>query len=640
VAGPSSLLGPVEFLILWALKEVFSGGVFGLPAGDRDPNLLRLAPADAVAYVEWAGRGPGKEGAPGIDGLMADLEIKSLLAEVDKAMAESLGEESEVDNENPLFSRPAYEALKKSLARPGGGYVRIDPEAVRKGIDDGLPVDHAILTGIEAAVVVNAGDQAEALAQDLLTLLNALSENEDEPTELQNHLVPTTLPHFKLFIHRHENYIIFGLGPETVARIIARLSNPQPGLETNARFTQALKPLAAEHTASLAWVDVQGALNSIKSVLGIKGLILTAASGAIGLDSIHTFTRVTRVENGEVRTRCVWKTDGRTTGLLAFAAGRGLTPADFAHIPADAHLVEGLSVNFGAVLAGIKELAGKLDPEARKAIDEGLKQWEDESGFSIAEALAAFGDAWTLHASPAQGGALLNGAVLSLEVRDAARARSVIDKLQSIFSQMLKSEDGIEGLESHFAEVDFLGCRIVWIESPPHAVEWTPAFCLTDHHLLVALSPQPLKAQLRFLQAKRPGYDQHLIASTPSPEGAVLHLSRVDARSLLQTVSSKIPEWGSDIASRLIFSESGFDTSALPSAEAVLPYAMPWSSEFMRRKDGFESESRGGLTVPGGCGLLLQLLYWLREPEFEADVGAMSLPTAPFETRSDWTLAA
>lgn len=640
MAGPSSLLGPVEFLILWALKEVFSGGVFGLPAGERDPALLRLAPADAVAYVEWAGRGPGKEGAPGIDGLMADLEIKTLLAEVDKSLVEMLGDESQVDNEDPLSSRPAYEALKKILARPGAGFVRIDSEAIRTAIDNGLAVNHAILSGTEAAVVINASDQAEALAQDLLNLLNALSEEEDEPTELKNHLVPTTIPHFKLFIHRHEDYIIFGLGSETVNRVVARLSNSQPGLESNARFTGALKPLAADHTASLAWVDMQGALGAVKSALGIKGLILTAASGALGLDSLQTFARVTSVEKGEVRTRSTWKTDGRTTGLLSFAAGRGLTPADFAHVPADAQLVEGLSVNFATVLTAIKELAGKLDPEARKAIDEGLKQWEDETGFSIAEATAAFGDAWTLHASPAQGGALLNGAVLSLEVRDAARARSVIDKLQSIFSQMLKHEDGVEGLESHFAEVEFLGRRIVWIESPPHAAEWAPAFCLTDRHLLMALAPQPLKAHLRFLQSKRPGYDQRLAAAAPSSEGAVLHLSRVDSRSLLQTFSSLIPHWGTDIASRLMYGESGFDTSALPSAEAVLPYAMPWSSDLIRRKDGFEFESRGGLTVPGGCGLILQLMYWLHEPEFESDLGAMLDPSPARFGRNEWTMAA
>ncbi|MCH7687477.1 MAG: GTP-binding protein [Planctomycetes bacterium] len=70
--------GPLELLILMMVGGgLFSGaGLMGMPPGERDAAFLRCAPSDAVLYVEWAERSTGKPGAPGIDGLAADPEMK------------------------------------------------------------------------------------------------------------------------------------------------------------------------------------------------------------------------------------------------------------------------------------------------------------------------------------------------------------------------------------------------------------------------------------------------------------------------------------------------------------------------------------------------------------------------------------
>lgn len=639
--GPSSVLGPVEFVILWALKEVFTGGVFGLPPGERDPVLLRAAPADAVAYVEWAARSPGKEGAPGVDGFVSDPEIKALLAEVDKVISEIRGEEGNVDSDDPLSSRPVYEILKKMLTHAGGGYVRIDSEAIRKALDEGAGdggVARGILGGTEAALLVNAGDQADAMTQELLSIVNAMAGEDEDATELDHHVIPTTTPHVKVFLHRHESYLIVALGPETLNRVLERMAGTRPGIAGNARFTASLQPLLAERTASLAWVDAQTAMASVKSGLGVKGLLLTAISGALGVDSIQSFTRVTSVTDGEVRTRSIVKTDGRASGLMALAGGRPLTAADFAHVPADSTLVAGASLNVEQVLASLKELAGKLDPEARKAIDEGLKQWEDETGFSISEATAAFGDVWTLHAAGSQGAALPPAVVLSLEVRDPARARSAVDKMQSILSQLIKGneDEGETGMQ--FAEQDFLGRRIVWVESPGEGKSFTPSFCLTEKHLLFSLAPQPLKAYLRQAKAKRDGYDTRLNQGNALPSEGTLFVCRMESQPWVQSLAALLPYWGPEIASRLTFEGAEFDAFTLPSIEGLLPYASPFSSHVVRRKDGIEFEARGGLPVPGGLWLLLNLSYWLREPEFQSQLGAKR--DAPDASRLRWSMLA
>ena len=79
--------GPLELLILMMMSGgLFSGGgLLGLPPGERDAAFLRCPPSDAVLYVEWTERSAGKPGAPGIDGLAADPEIRLFLQNAERA---------------------------------------------------------------------------------------------------------------------------------------------------------------------------------------------------------------------------------------------------------------------------------------------------------------------------------------------------------------------------------------------------------------------------------------------------------------------------------------------------------------------------------------------------------------------------
>ena len=56
------------------------GPMLGLPPGPRDEALLRCPPAQSLVYVEWAQRGNGIAGAPGLEGLLGDHEIQEFLS--------------------------------------------------------------------------------------------------------------------------------------------------------------------------------------------------------------------------------------------------------------------------------------------------------------------------------------------------------------------------------------------------------------------------------------------------------------------------------------------------------------------------------------------------------------------------------
>ena len=70
------MMGGMELLMLLLLGGGPLGDLLGMPPGDRDTNLVHAAASDSVLYLEWAERSEGQAGAPGVDGLFADPEIK------------------------------------------------------------------------------------------------------------------------------------------------------------------------------------------------------------------------------------------------------------------------------------------------------------------------------------------------------------------------------------------------------------------------------------------------------------------------------------------------------------------------------------------------------------------------------------
>jgi hypothetical protein len=138
--------------------------------------------------------------------------------------------------------------------------------------------------------------------------------------------------------------------------------------------------------------------------------------------------------------------------------------------------------------------------------------------------------------------------------------------------------------------------------------------------MYVSLHPQALKSQLRFEDSGRPGFDTRLKGAAALPAGEPLFVSRIDARTWVQTLSAILPYWGQAVADHFHF-EAHFDVFSIPSIDALLPFATPASSHATRQQDGFLFESRGGLPVPGGIGLMLEIYLWLRESGEEDIVG-------------------
>jgi len=609
MAGP----GPMELLILMMMSGGLfsSGGMLGMPPGERDAALVKCPPADSVIYVEWSSRSFGKPGAPGIDGLAADPEIQLFIKNLDQSIRTLV--EQETANGQPeeqILGKVLPPLIKSLLVRPGCLYADLDAKAVVKLKEEDGPELQSfagmVMAGLRATLIINAGKDADAMTKQIEQLLDLVPPQLaiERTQNLQRQKIPLPLPGGQLTVHRHKNYLIVGYGKGTIDTAIAGLTGKSKGLTSNKRFTAAMKRVAMERTGGVTWVDVNGLVTKVSQALGAQGAMIAGMAKMTGVDAIDSIASCTGVVDGQITTKNYVITGGRTDGVLSLFSGRAIKSADFSQIPADADFVLAGSLSAPKILDAVRDIVGKADPQSKEFLEATLQQLEDELGVSFdKDVFQAFGDLWTVYDSPSAGGVLLSAPVLALEIRDAKKANMVFTQLMKVFKDALPGEYG----GGRRRRGVFLAQSIFYVNTVGNDVPVAPSFCLTEKQLIVTLHPQTLKAHLRFLAAKEKSFAARVGKELKLPEGELLSLTYFDTKSLVRYLYAMAPYFGQIMFSKM--QQEGFpmDVFSLPSARAILPYVGTSLSATVRTKDGILVDSQSALPIPGGSSIILSL---------------------------------
>jgi hypothetical protein len=609
-------MAEIGIVVLMLGSSLSGGGLMGLPPAERDAAFLKTAPADSLLYAEWAERSTGKSGAPGIDGLMADPEIRAFYQAVDKAILTMIERETaEGSPEEQILGKAVPPLVKSLLMRPGCVYVRFDQQAAVKAIEDLQPVIGAAagLLGLQGALIINGGDDADAIAKHIIELQQLLPP-QMRSKDLKNQVFPLPLPGAKLTLHRHENYFVLAFGEGVVEKAVAGLSGKSTGgLASNPRFAAATKLVAMERTGEVSWLDVKGIVKTATEALGgPNGQMVSGIAKMIGADAIDSIVSATGIVDGQIRSKSFMTTSGKTEGILALVAGRAIKPSDLALVPADSDLVVAFSLNTEKVYDTIRTIVQRSDPsgEAAKLFDGTVLQLEKELELNLKDdVFASFGDVWTLHDSPSAGGLFVTSLVASLEVKDAEKANATFTQLMKILKQAVPGDYGNANRRRgvYLEEAKFMGKTIYYVNTVGDDVPFAPAFCVTDKQLLAAPHPQALKAHLRFLQAKQPGFDTRIAKVIPKPDGDLLSVSFIESKTAVRYLYALVPYLGQLAMSELQRENIEIDIFSVPSARAILPYTDNAFSMTVRTKDGIYSESQSILPIPGASTMLMQL---------------------------------
>ena len=589
-------------ILCWIIA---GSGLLGLPPGERDQVLIKSVPAQSVLYFEWAARGPGQPGGTGVQGFAADPEIVQFAQLLDAAIAKAVATGQHDDDEYDSLQRlrPLVPQLLKILTEhPGCAFASFAPP--KPNNFGPLNLLNA-LTGVQAGIILSSGNDTDVLWKTLNEALKALPEFQyDEKSLTQS--IPISLPGYKLVLHREGSRILIALGETTLPRMIDGLSGRQPGLDSNPRFKNAFDRVALPSFSSVGWIDANGLITGVTSSLGPMGMLFRPILMAVGVDALDYLVQANGIDRGTMIQRTFLSTGGRTDGILVLAAGDPIQPQQFSHIPADADLVLAQSISLTRVFQESRMMLEKTQPLSVRVFDEAIKHLQAELELRIVEdVLPAFGDVIMAFDSPTEGGLVATSLVVSLEVKDPAKAAIVFERLMKLIEQSVSTDhsDMDYGETVALRRQAFMGTTICYVHSTGHheGFPMTPSFCLTDRHLLFAIHPQAMKAQLRFLQSKRPGFDQLAAKKVFVPVGQPLTYAYLDGAHAGQSVAIAIPYLGRALRGRLAEEGVMLDAFAIPSAAAITPYIGDSTAIATRQTDGILLETRN---VPSVIAML------------------------------------
>lgn len=597
----------MEMLAFWFFM---GSGLLGLPPGDRDPGLMKSVPPQTLIYFEWASRSSGQPNATGVDGFAADPEIVQFFHQLDAALAKQPPAE-EPDSESDLRAE-IPRLLKLLTAHPGCLFAGFEPPPAQR---PGVAVWLSMLMGVHGGMIFSTENDTDAAWQSFIQILKT-DPNFSFDAASATQVVPISIPGYKLFLHREAGRIIFALGESTLPRIIDGLSGKQPGLDTNLRFRQAVDKVAVPRLATICWIDGQGISSSIVAAMGPLGALIRPVLTMTAVDALHHVVQVSGVENDAMIQRTFVATNGRTDGIMVLAAGPAIRTDHFAHIPADADLVLAASVSLKNIYQESRRLLATAQPLSVRVFDEAVKQLEKELELNIVDdVLPAFGDIMTAFDSPSAGGMIATSLVVSLEVRDRTKAAVVFDRIMKLVEQSLTPEhtDG-EFQATTLRQQQFLDRTLFYISSAESSygptAHVTPTFCLTDRHLLFAIHPQAMKAQLRHQALRRPGFDQLAASKIKLPAGDTLTYAYVNGPRANTLLGSILPFIGQNAISQL--AGVTIDPYLIPSTPAIASYFGDSTTAIVRQKDGLLIESRNAPPVIVSFALLSAYREWSR----------------------------
>ncbi len=576
--------GIAEFLLL-----LFSGQLLGLPPGERDPALMKSAPAAAYAYCEWAASGPGVEGLPGIEGLIADPEIKTLLTVLESTLDKATPDSADHDGELEKSLRTEVPKLLLLAARhPGAVYLA--------GSD--APIGESHLVPLEAALILNLGEDRVPFLAGLNRVLR-LIPGFAPPAKLDHTVIP--LPGVAVMLHEDGPRLIVTVGTGTMASLQDRWQQPNSELAGVPAFAGGWKAAKTPRVGSIAWLNLAQVRGDLQQKFGLPGTMIHGVAKSLGLSGIDSVMTVSGLDQQNMVCRTHVAMSGKAEGLLTLTAGRAIMAADLSQIPADADFVAAGSLDLQAVHRSLREIVTQAAPDMLGAFDEFQKQLEQELQLKLDDVFQGFGDVWTVYDAPSTGGLLLSGMVASVPVRDADRAESVFRRVTEMVAENLPL--GSDGEGTTLKEIPFAGETIRYLNSTGYTVRYeghppiSPAFCLTKQHVLFALHPLALKAHLRFLQSKEPRFSAVMKQKIPLSGGEHLAVLYADTPAIGRAIYPLIPLLAKTPLAELQAQGVPIDLGIVPSARAVLPYLQETAITVARQPDGLMIEQRNALPL-------------------------------------------
>ena len=569
-------------MVEWMLALMVTMGVglpLGYPPGAEDPFLVQAAPDDALYYAMWVeSQEPQASSTNRVEQLLAEPEVRqfvgNLFVELEAYARRSASENNSqqasalvdlgVSLVQKAFHGPAMMFVNK--VDLSGDIPRIDAGAVLGVGEDGQRIVEQINHAVETVMEVSpTSEQLEGAT------FYSVSFEDPVPT-VRWGIVGT--------------HLVVGVGEGSIEGILARSKTAAP-----AWYLAARRDAQVPRLASIGYVNL-ARVHQLLEQLDVPPQVAQILE-FLGADNLGQLANVSGMDDdGVVSVTWLQATEG-LQGMLDLATKGSLTPEDLAVIPADATVAVAADLNLALVFDQLRGFLGQLDPSALQNLDSGLELLKQEFDIDLrTDLLASIGTKWCIYTTPSHGN-WLTGWAATVAVKDAGGLREINDKAIQVFKQIQQGER--RPTELREMEVD--GQRVNYLVIPGFPL--SPAWCVTDKHLVLGLFPQTVKSHLM-----RDG-DEETFADNPQiaarlKEGKVVLVQYMDTAKIAELAYPAMQIGVRALGQQLL--EEGIDLKVhqLPTQGSIVPHLRPQFSLLIRTDDALVLRSTKSIPAGGG----------------------------------------
>jgi hypothetical protein len=553
-----------------------------------DPNLSAIAPGECLWYGTTSGLAAADPNSSNeTEKLFAEPAVQRLLTSIEEqimaAVRTASGEEGP---EARVLAEKIPVVVKAFITRPIAAYV---------GNLDIQP--NAPPTNVEAALVLNAGDQKADLEAALTTLLGMATQQGMQTTAesagdvaWQRVTLPPDAP-----VVRYgwkDDYFIIAVGETTHTQLLERLGGATPDWLAKVR---AENPIEREY--SLGYVNVTAILQKVQPILEAEEPEAWPIIERLGLTHIQAIHGVTGYDEVGCTSMTHLVTDGQRPGLLAFIPHEPLTAEDLTPIPKDAMVAVAARFNPTEALEHALDLATQFEPSARDDFNREMQMGQAEVGVDLPkEIVGSIGDAWVAYLPAGDLMMSWTSAAAAVRVKDAATLRTAVAKIVA----KAKEEAARSGERVAINESTTDGRTVYTVQFLGAPIPITPSWSISDKWMVFGLMPGAVHATLDRTAADSLSAAEPVAAVMSGGEGPAV-LAYADTPQLVRAAYPWL-QMGLQMLSAQLRNEGiVIDVSALPMADVIVKHLRPNVSTLTHEDDGFHFISRG--SIPGGSNV-------------------------------------
>jgi hypothetical protein len=558
------------------------GGQVGLPLGlpplPEDPVLSHVAPDECLLYFSWSGVAePDAKSKNQTERMLAEPEVKQFIETVGKALSVAIKKGAPATPQGQVLGQRGPKLIRALLTHRTAVFI----SKVEMG-----PHGPQVFGG----AIVSTGDETDEVEASLEQIEKVLASGLAATEKW--HRLPTPPDSLHVDWAVQGKYLIFGFGPGSADSIVARM-----GVMTPDWLSALRKKLAVERVSTVFYLNVKKGLELAAPLLGAPEM--RQVLEALGIANIRTIASVSGLDGTGCLSKTWIETAAEPSGLLALFGPEPLKAADLAPIPKDASFAAAGRLSpsklYGAVINALKTVS----PDAASSSAAQLAQTEAMLGFRIKQDLLdTLGGTWCVYNSPGEGGLLITGLTTIVPVKHRDRLAKSNDRLLELAHA--NAAPGSPAIK----ETKFRGQRIFFLDPVGNdLLPFAPAWCVTDTHLILSLSPQNVRAVLSRDASAGSLADLPAVAERLKSGDLVL-LTYQDTPGTMKIIYPVM-----QILTTLGFAELqregiDLDASALPSLASIIRHVDPGVSALLREKNGLVYVSRQSLPVNVGLPVL------------------------------------